>query len=234
MGAGHATEALGAQWRVEQVVGALPRTHRSEKVVSPDENPTDIDHISGCNFRSRKWTKMAKDEARLSGLDLTKGIELDELTGGGKLIGYAGDEQVLLVRRGTELFAVGAHCTHYHAALVDGLVVDDTVRCPWHHACFSLRTGEALRPPALSQLPCFSVEHGVVFNLEDTASATPAMVAEDLQNAAPAIEQAVKDFGSGTYHKISAKCLPLYVAEFEFRYNNRKNADIFGAAVSTC
>ena len=101
---------------------------------------------------------MAKDEARLSGPDLTKGIEPDALADGGKLVGYAGDEQVLLVRRGTELFAVGAHCTHYHAALVDGLVVDNTVRCPWHHACFSLRTGEALRPPALSPLPCFSVE----------------------------------------------------------------------------
>jgi transposase-like protein/IS1 family transposase len=38
----------------------------------------------------------------------------------------------------------------------------------------------------------------------------------------------------GTYHKVSAKYLPLYVAEFEFRYNNRKNSDIFGAAVEAC
>jgi transposase-like protein len=38
----------------------------------------------------------------------------------------------------------------------------------------------------------------------------------------------------GTFHKVSAKYLPLYVAEFEFRYNNRKNADIFGAAVARC
>jgi apoptosis-inducing factor 3 len=101
---------------------------------------------------------MAQDEARLNGPDLTKGIERDELADGGKLIGYVGDKQVLVVRRGAAFFAVGAHCTHYHGPLVDGLVVDDTVRCPWHHACFSLRTGEALRPPALSPLPCFSVE----------------------------------------------------------------------------
>lgn len=36
----------------------------------------------------------------------------------------------------------------------------------------------------------------------------------------------------GTYHKVSAKYLPLYVAEFQFRYNNRFNEDIFGTAIS--
>jgi len=38
----------------------------------------------------------------------------------------------------------------------------------------------------------------------------------------------------GTFHKVSAKYLPLYVAEFQFRYNNRHNADIFGTAISGC
>ena len=35
-------------------------------------------------------------------------------------------------------------------------------------------------------------------------------------------------------HKVSAKYLPLYVNEFEFRYNNRMNADIFGAVIRAC
>lgn len=38
----------------------------------------------------------------------------------------------------------------------------------------------------------------------------------------------------GSFHKVSAKYMPLYVAEFQFRYNNRKNPDIFGAAIAGC
>jgi len=90
--------------------------------------------------------------------DLKNGVPLASVPDGGKLLGVTDGEEVLLVRRGTELFAVNAYCTHYHGPLVDGLVVDDEVRCPWHHACFSLRTGEALRAPALDPLQCWHVE----------------------------------------------------------------------------
>ena len=90
--------------------------------------------------------------------DLKKGVRLASIPDGGKLLGAVDGEDVLLVRHGTESFAVGAHCTHYHGPLADGLVVEDEVRCPWHHACFSLRTGEALRAPALDPIPCWRVE----------------------------------------------------------------------------
>ena len=100
---------------------------------------------------------MAENSTPLTGPDLVQGVALTELPDGGKLVGHVGEHEVLLVRRGTEVFAVGAHCQHYHGPLVDGLVVDDTVRCPWHHACFDLRTGEALRAPAFNPLPCWSV-----------------------------------------------------------------------------
>src|SRR5258708_14845469 len=98
------------------------------------------------------------DADELPGPDLTKGIDTSALADGGMLLGHAGDEEVLLACAGGELFAVGARCTHYKGALVDGLVVGDTVRCPLHHACFSLRSGEALRPPALDSIACWRVE----------------------------------------------------------------------------
>ena len=97
-------------------------------------------------------------ETTLSGPDLGEGIGLAELADGGQLLGHAAGEAVLLVKRGQEVFAVGATCTHYSGPLAEGLVVGDTVRCPWHHACFSLRTGEALAAPALNPIACFDVE----------------------------------------------------------------------------
>jgi NADPH-dependent 2,4-dienoyl-CoA reductase/sulfur reductase-like enzyme/nitrite reductase/ring-hydroxylating ferredoxin subunit len=65
----------------------------------------------------------------------------------------------LLVRAGPEIFAIDAHCSHYHGPLADGLVVGTSIRCPWHHACFDLRSGEATRAPALTPLAVWQVEH---------------------------------------------------------------------------
>src|SRR6185437_9325040 len=101
---------------------------------------------------------MTETTNQLSGPDLAGGVALSEIADGAMLQGHAHGEPVLLVRRADALFAVGAHCTHYGAPLADGLLVDDTVRCPWHHACFSLRTGEALRAPALDAVACWRVE----------------------------------------------------------------------------
>src|SRR5215216_2264934 len=100
---------------------------------------------------------MSQDQAQPSGPDLTQGVSIDQLPDGGKLVGHLGEEEVLLVRRGNEVFAIGPYCTHYHGPLAEGLVLGDTVRCPWHHACFDLRSGEALRAPALSATPSWEV-----------------------------------------------------------------------------
>src|ERR1700682_2389722 len=100
-------------------------------------------------------------QAELSGPDFNIGIEAGSIGPGDKLLGHAKGEGVLLVRLDSELVAVSARCTHYGGPLADGVIDGDTVRCPWHHACFSLRTGEALRAPALNPVACWKVErHG--------------------------------------------------------------------------
>jgi len=91
-------------------------------------------------------------------VDLTKGIAASALTDGSMILGRVGDQDVVLARTGDELFAIRAQCSHYRGPLVDGIIVGDTVRCPWHHACFSLRSGEALRAPALDPIPCWRVD----------------------------------------------------------------------------
>ena len=108
---------------------------------------------------------MADNQSKPSGPDLSKGIALSELGDGKMLAGHVGSDEILLARQGSKIFAVDAHCSHYHAPLADGLLVGETVRCPWHHACFDLRTGEAIRAPALSPLSCWNVEQrdGKVF-----------------------------------------------------------------------
>ena len=62
-----------------------------------------------------------------------QGIAISEIPDGTMLSGTFQDNQVLLVHKGGEFFAVGAHCTHYGGELVKGLLVDNTVRCPLHH-----------------------------------------------------------------------------------------------------
>jgi NADPH-dependent 2,4-dienoyl-CoA reductase/sulfur reductase-like enzyme/nitrite reductase/ring-hydroxylating ferredoxin subunit len=101
---------------------------------------------------------MSTSKPELSGPDLVTGIALAAIPDGAIVLGHAYGEPALLARRGAELFAIASTCTHYGAPLNDGLLVDDTVRCPWHHACFSLRTGEALRAPALDPVSCWRVE----------------------------------------------------------------------------
>src|SRR5437870_4421465 len=106
--------------------------------------------------------------------DLTQGIAISDLAGGAIVRGKVGDEEVVVLQRGADVLALGAHCTHYRGPLADGLVVGDTIRCPWHHACFDLRTGEPVRAPALDPVVCWRVERdGNTVFVREKLPATP-------------------------------------------------------------
>lgn len=95
----------------------------------------------------------------LSGPDLRAGVEFGKLADNEPLLGHFDGAPAILVRQGQEVFAIGATCTHYSGPLAEGLVVGETIRCPWHHARFSFRTGAAEGAPALDPVACFSVRH---------------------------------------------------------------------------
>jgi apoptosis-inducing factor 3 len=113
------------------------------------------------------------EPSKPKGPDLTQGIALDAIGDGGMVGGHVGNDAVLLACVGGEFFAIGATCSHYGGPLAEGLLVGDTVRCPWHHACFSLRSGEAVRAPAFNPMACWRVEKrdGKVFVREKIEAA---------------------------------------------------------------
>ena len=119
---------------------------------------------------------MADEPQAPSGPDLKQGIPASDIADGGMVAGHVDGDAVLLARRGDEWFAIGAACTHYSGPLAEGLMVGDTVRCPWHHACFNLRTGQPVRAPALNDLPTWEVErrNERVFVTARRAAAKPA------------------------------------------------------------
>jgi NADPH-dependent 2,4-dienoyl-CoA reductase/sulfur reductase-like enzyme/nitrite reductase/ring-hydroxylating ferredoxin subunit len=98
------------------------------------------------------------DQESMNSADFTEGVSVAAVPDGGMILGKLGEEEIILARRGSEFFAVGASCTHYGGPLAKGIIVGVELRCPLHHACFSLRTGEALRAPAFDSIPCWRVE----------------------------------------------------------------------------
>lgn len=146
---------------------------------------------------------MSADQSARPGPDLShRGILEADLADGAMFLGHVADEAVLLVRRGAEVFAVAATCTHYGGPLADGIMDGAQLHCPWHHACFDVRTGEATRPPALSALTTYAIERhdGRIFV---GGRAAPAV----LSTAPPAAPESVVIVGAGAAGNAAAETL---------------------------
>jgi NADPH-dependent 2,4-dienoyl-CoA reductase/sulfur reductase-like enzyme/nitrite reductase/ring-hydroxylating ferredoxin subunit len=167
---------------------------------------------------------MGGEQSSPTGPDLTAGVALADLADGKPLLGHAGADSVLLVRKGNDVFAVGASCTHYGGPLAEGAIGDDgTVRCPWHHACFSLKTGEAVRAPALNPIACYDVQRQgdlVRVGAKKGAEAPPAPSARELPSSVlivgggaaghAAAEMLRREGFAGTITMVSADADPPY------------------------
>lgn len=136
--------------------------------------------------------------------DLAAGVPLEDVPRDGVLGGVVGDDPVMLARvpddhrpgeagpgrhgtgglgTGERVVAWDAKCTHVGASLPTGLRVGTQVHCPFHHACFSLRTGEALLAPAFAPLRGWEVvvADGLVRVLPHAPAPAPADTVDDVR-----------------------------------------------------
>ena len=145
-------------------------------------------------------------DAALAGPDLKLGVPAADVSEGKALLGHADGEPVMLTRCSAGIVAVGARCTHYSGPLNEGLFVGDTVRCPWHHAAFNLCTGAMLRPPALGDLPSWSVEERGDLVVV-TARRTPVAVTADATRRHDAAPESIVILGGGAAGAVAADTL---------------------------
>lgn len=82
---------------------------------------------------------------------------LDDLKIGDMREVKVGEVTALLYRTKDGVFATGHKCTHYGAPLVKGVLCENRVVCPWHGACFNVKTGDIEDAPVLDALPSYAV-----------------------------------------------------------------------------
>ena len=84
--------------------------------------------------------------------------KVDDLKNGEMKSVTINNVDILLCKIDENFYAIGAHCTHYGAPLEEGVLSEDRIVCPWHHACFHAKTGDLVEPPALDALPNYKVK----------------------------------------------------------------------------
>lgn len=100
---------------------------------------------------------MEDEQAPLPGPDFKDGVPSQNITEGMTLLGHFDGEPIFLTRCNGEIVTASAKCPHYGGPLNEGLIVGDTIRCPWHHAEFSLCSGKVMRPPSLHDIQMWEV-----------------------------------------------------------------------------
>ncbi|XP_072318795.1 apoptosis inducing factor mitochondria associated 4 [Eucyclogobius newberryi] len=133
----------------------------------------------------------------------------DDLKDGEMRAVEVGDAKVLLVRTQGQYTAVGSKCSHYGAALINGVLLGDRVRCPYHGACFNVKTGDIEDYPGLDSLPCYkvTVKNGQVFVTIDKKSMMQTKRVKEMCSATPDIKHTVVLIGGGPASLICAETL---------------------------
>uniref|UniRef100_UPI0037E7B826 apoptosis inducing factor mitochondria associated 4 n=1 Tax=Semicossyphus pulcher TaxID=241346 RepID=UPI0037E7B826 len=120
-----------------------------------------------------------------------------------------GEQNVLLVRTQGQYSAVGSKCSHYNAPLVKGALVGDRVRCPFHGACFNVRTGDIEEYPGLDCLPSYKVkvEDGKVYVSINKNSLKLTRRVKAMCSMVPDIKHTIVLIGGGPASLVCAETL---------------------------
>lgn len=145
-------------------------------------------------------------ETQLTGPDLrADGIPIEEANAGVLNVGHVDGKPVVVVASGEGIYALGGSCTHYGGPLGDGLCVDGEIRCPWHHAAFDVRTGEAVGAPALNPIATYETieRNGRIYVTGQTEAVSP-------DRTPPSPPDSVVIVGSGAAGAAAAEKLRAY------------------------
>lgn len=119
------------------------------------------------------------------------------------------DQKVLLVRTQGQYRAVGGKCSHYGAPLIKGVLLGDRVRCPFHGACFNVKTGDIEEYPGLDSLPSYKVrvEDGKVFVSIDKRTLKLTKRVREMSCRVPGINHTILLIGGGPASLVCAETL---------------------------
>ncbi|XP_055003884.1 apoptosis inducing factor mitochondria associated 4 [Boleophthalmus pectinirostris] len=133
----------------------------------------------------------------------------DDLKDGEMKAVEVGDAKVLLVRTRGQYTAIGSKCSHYGAPLIKGVLVGDRVRCPFHGACFNVKTGDIEDYPGLDSLPCYkvTVTNGQVYVTINKKTMMQTKRVKEMCSVTPDLKHTIVLIGGGPASLVCAETL---------------------------
>ncbi|XP_067102229.1 apoptosis inducing factor mitochondria associated 4 isoform X1 [Osmerus mordax] len=165
--------------------------------------------------KTSSLSDMSLRQGHSSGQDLDEDVvtgivcqELDLQDGQMKEVEVEG-QKVLLVRTQGQYSAVGTKCSHYGAPLVKGALIGDRVRCPFHGACFNVKTGDIEDYPGLDCLPSYKVkvEDGMVYVSINKKSMSLTKRVREMNGRVPGVSHTTLLIGGGPASLVCAETL---------------------------
>ncbi len=105
----------------------------------------------------RRGVMVNRDAYRAGPADFVPVLRIDQLPDNKPIRVDAQGQPICLIRRGEDVYAIGAVCSHYGGPLEEGQLTNGTIQCPWHYSRFSISDGRVKAGPATAPVPTYQV-----------------------------------------------------------------------------